>query len=510
MRKRSANVHQCFTLWQYISLSYVEQLNMEIPYFCPMNFLRFTSALCIVLILIVSCNTTTIKPPKPSNYAFVEPAKPTSGITVPIEINLASISRTLNAQYPTSFYTDDSYENNGTDNLKLSVLKRDLLHISTQNGNILIKAPMRLEGTYRINKKVLGMNVTHDQGFGFNLIINFTTLPTFDKDWNLKLNSKAQITWEDLPKFEVLGLNIDFQKVFGNIIQGRIDKLTQQIDKELSKSVDLRKLVSTQLQQLTKPFSVDATTNTWLTIKPKNVFYTPLQSQDSVAQLKLGLYSLIEIVSGKKPATDSVIVLPTLYQTNKLDEKVNLVLSTEVKFEQINTLITQQLNGKSLKLEDKQYNINVLDAKVFGNADKFLIGVKIDGKVTSGLMGKRVKGIVYFEGIPVYDATKQAITITNFNLNLQTKDVLLKSASWLANSVLFKNAIQKNLTFPIANELAKAKLQANQAINKSYGKNLTVAGNIDEIIPADIYITPDGIHVNIKATGKLGVKLNNF
>jgi hypothetical protein len=475
-----------------------------------MNAFRIIALLSIGSLLIISCNTTTIQPPKLTNQVYTPPAKPVSGITLPISFNLSAIARSLNAQYPTSFYTDDSYENNQNDNLKIQILKRDLLELSTQDGNIRMKLPMRLEGSYRITKKVLGMNVTHEQGFGFNVVAQLNTLPSFDKNWNLKLNSKVQLLWEDLPKFDVLGLNIDIQKLFAGIIQGKVDKLTQQLDDEVSRAVDLRKIATNQLSQLNQAFNVDAATNTWLSIKPKNVFYTPLQGQDSIAQLKLGLYSIIEILSGSKPKPDSVFALPILYQTNKLEDKVNLLLSTEITFNQINALIAQQLNGKTLKLEDKQYNIAVLDAKVFGNGDKFLVGVKVDGRVKKGILSKRVKGIIYFEGTPTYDAVKQAVTISNFNLNIQTRDILLKSASWLANSVLFKNAIQKNLTFPIANELAKAKQQANEAVNKTYGKGVMVAGSIQELAPDEIYITPDGIHVNIKAAGKLQVTLADF
>ncbi len=475
-----------------------------------MNFYRIIALLFVGQLLLFSCNTTTIQPPKPTNLVYTPPAKPVSGITLPISFNLASIARSLNTQYPTSFYTDDSYDNNQNDNLKIQILKRDLLELSTQDGNLRLKLPMRLEGSYRITKKVLGMNVTHEQGFGFNVVAQLNTLPSFDKNWNLKLNSKVQLLWEDLPKFDVLGLNIDIQKLFAGIIQGKVDKLTQQLDQEISRSVDLRNIASTQLSQLNQAFSIDAATNTWLSIKPKNIFYTPLQGQDSIVQLKLGLYSIIEVVSGAKPKADSAFVLPTLYQTNKLDDKVNLLLSTEITFDQINALIAQQLNGKALKLEDKQYDLSILDARVFGNGDKFLVGVKVDGKVKKGILSKRIKGIVYFEGTPTYDAGKQAVTITNFNLNIQTRDILLKSASWLANSVLFKNAIQKNLTFPIANELVKAKQQANEAANKKYGKGLQVAGSIQELSPSDIYVTPDGIHVNIKAAGKLEVTLSEF
>ena len=60
----------------------------------------------------------------------------------------------------------------------------------------------------------------------------------------------------------------------------------------------------------------------------------------------------------------------------------------------MNAIIAQQLNGKSIKLEAKEYNIDILDAKVFGAGEKLLIGVKVNGKVKKGFFGKKIKGII--------------------------------------------------------------------------------------------------------------------
>jgi hypothetical protein len=460
--------------------------------------------------LVLACNTTSIMPPKPTNTVFAEPAKPTSGISLPVVINLRAISQSLNAQYAERYYTDDSYENNNADQLKITVFKREPLVIQAIENNILADVPMRIEGSYQFASKLLGMNVTHQQPFNFNVTVNLQTLPTFDKDWNLKLNSKANIRWDDLPNFSVIGVQVDFQKMFGKIIQGRIDKLTDQLDEEITRAVNLRKLVSDNWKQITQPFSLDKKTNSWLVIKPRNVFYTQLQGYDSLAKINLGLYSVIEVVSGYKPTTDSSTILPILYQTNKIDDKVNLILNTEIKFEQINKLIQEQIAGKPIKLEAKEYVIDILDAQVFAHGDKIMIGVQVSGKLNKGLISKKIKGIIYLEGTPIYNTNKQSITIKDIDLNVKTKDVLLKSASWLANSKLFKNSIESKLEFSIANQLTQAKKLANEAVNKQYSKSVQLSGVVTEIAPTQVYITPNAIRVNIKATGKIGVELSGF
>lgn len=475
-----------------------------------MNKLRFILTLIYLCGLFCACSTTTIQPPKPSAIPFIEPEKPTSGINLPIVLNLRAISQSLNAQYPEKYYTDDSYDNNEHDQLKITVLKRGPLLIQAFENNLLADVPMRIEGSYQLLSNFLGKNISHQQPFSFNLTVNIKTLPTFDKDWNLKLNSKANIKWDDLPNFSVIGVQVDFPKIFGKIIQGRIDKLTSQLDDEITRTVNLRKLVSDNWKQVTRPFSIDKKTNSWLVIKPRNIFYTQLQGYDSVAKIDLGLYSVIEVISGYKPLFDSSSTLPMLYQTSKIDDKINLLLNTEIKFEQINKLIQEQITGKPIKLEAKEYVIDILDAQVFAAGDKIMIGVHVNGKLNKGILSKKINGIIYLEGTPMYNANKQSINIKNIELNIKTKDILLKSASWLANSKLFKNSIENKLEFSIANQLIQSKKLANEAVNKQYNKNLQLSGVVTDIAPTQIYITPNAIRVNIKAIGKIGVELSGF
>jgi hypothetical protein len=468
------------------------------------------SKLIILVLLWSACNTSTIKPPKPFEGNYMEPVKPISGIAIPFLLNLNAIGASINQQYPQFFYTDDSFDNNGNDNLKVNIIKRENVGLRAIGNAISVNAPLRIEGVYRIKKSVFGMEVSHEQKFGFDLAVLVQSVPSIEKDWSLKMNSKGNIRWDDLPSFEIAGVKVDFPKLFGNLIQGQVDKLVRTLDNEIPKSIDIKKQLNENWQKICTPIQVDAATNSWLQIRPKQVFYAPLQGFDSIAQLNIALYSIIEIVSGQKPTMDSTNTIPSILQNNKLNDKISLMLNTEVTYDQINAMIAQQLNGKSIKLEAKEYNIDILDAKVFGAGEKLLIGVKVNGKVKKGFFGKKIKGIIYFEGIPVYDANKQSIRIKDFELTIKTKDILLKSAQWLANSILFKQSIEKQLEFSIAKPLADAKKLAEEAVNKTYNNTIQLAGNITHIAPAQVYIKPNAIRVDIKAEGKIGVTVKGF
>lgn len=459
-------------------------------------------------LFITSCGTTKINPPRPSNYVYTIPEKELSSIILPIRINLFEAASTINNQFPEKFYSDELFEDNGNDNLKVTVYKRQPVAISAKSNYIEIQAPMRLSGIFRIQKKVLGMNVSHEQKFDINLTAIVQSVVSIDNNWNVKLNSKTNLRWEDLPNFELAGIKVDFPKLFGQIIQGQVDKLSRQMDNEVAKSIKLRNQIESNWPNITSPFAIDKQTNSWLTIKPKQVFYSPLSGFDSVAIMRIGVYSIVEVISGYQPKQDTVPI-PSILASSQLNDKVQLTLNTEITFAQINAMLAKELTGKPMKLESKDYEINIQDAQIFPDGKNFLVGLKVDGRIKKGFK-KKIKGIIYLEGLPIYDPKSKSIKITNFDFNIKTKDILLKSASWLLGSVLFKKQIEEKLEFSIKDQLADAQKLATEALNKQYAKVLSLTGVVNDIAPQAVYLSAESIRIQVKTIGKVEVKVTGF
>lgn len=454
-----------------------------------------------------SCKTVKIEPPKPKSFIGVQPPKPTSIIGLPINIETEGLSKSLNKKFTTQLYKDSSFEDNGGDNLKLNVVKRGDFIVSTENNGLSMSAPLHIDFNYLLSFFGGSQQINK----GVNLTINFTTNPAIDRDWNLILNSKGKITWDDLPVIDLGITKLDLPNIFGSLIQSLVNKMAKKIDTEVPKTLNLKKQVSDAWMTLKDPILLDSANKAWLMVNPKNVFITPITYTKTQMQIKLGVSSVIELVSGFKPVNDSFAKqLPPLRQVNNLDENIKLNLGASVSFDQINEGLAKQFAGKPIELESYDYKMKINDAKAFNYGNKVMIALDIDGKVRKGIVGKNIKGVVYATGVPIYNAKNKTIEIKQFDFELKTHDVLLKAGSWLLNSVVFKQTIEKQLVYSIADQLNQARLSANDAVNKKMIETVDIKGFVKNLEPGEIFVTPNSIRINIITDGTIAVNLNGF
>lgn len=462
----------------------------------------------LLLLVLHACKTKVITAPKPPAVSIVVPPKPTSIIGLPVHINTAGMASSINKKFGIELYKDDKFDDNGNDNLKLTVLKRSDFIVSSGNNGLTITAPLHIDFVY--NVKVFG-GFEKPISQSLNLTVIFNTTPAIDRDWNLNLNSKGKIYWDDLPVINLGVTKLDLPQLFGAIIQSQVNKMANKIDQEVPKSVPLKKMVGDTWKSLAEPTLLDSAYNAWLLLNPKNIFITPITYTQEEMQIKLGIASIIEVVSGYKPKNDSFNVeLPPLRQANSLNDEISINLAATIAFDQINATINQQFKGKPMVLEGNEYKINIKEAKAFPYGNKIMIAIDLEGKVQKGKLGKGTKGIVYATGVPAYNPANKSIEVKQFDFDVKTRDILVKSASWLVNSKKFRENLEKQMVFSIADQLAEAKKVANEAINKKWIDMMDINGTIKNIEPAAIYVTTNSLNVNIITQGNLKVVVNGF
>lgn len=475
-----------------------------------MKFPSFLQVLLFSIVLFISCKSSQIVAPRPINNNFIEPPKPLTAIGLPISINLQDVSSAINKKFEKTLYNDQSFEDDGGDHIKIRIDKRSPIVVNGKENAIQVLVPMHIEGIYQFKESLLGIAINKEQGFSFNVTALIQSVPNIDREWNFSLKSKTQLRWEDLPVLEIAGFKLDFPNLFGKIIQSQSDKISSYIDKEIPKQVQLKKEVNKSWNEVINPFLIDEKLNSWLIIRPKEIFLTPITTTENTLDFNTGISSIVEMVSGYKPIPDSSSKLPNLRLVSSLNDKVNLSLHTEVSIEQINTELKKQIGEQGKLIEGTDYKINILDAKAFAYGSKLLIGVKLDGKVKKAGIGKNIKGIFYIEGIPQFNKEKKTLEIKEFDFNVQSKDLLVKTASWIMQSKSFKKSMESNLVFDLSEQLESSRKEANLALNKRYGDVVELKGNISSITPAEVYVTPNSVKLNIVAEGKIKVNMNKF
>ena len=119
-----------------------------------------------------------------------------------------------------------------------------------------------------------------------------------------------------------------------------------------------------------------------------------------------------------------------------------------------------------------------------------------------------MNGTVYLTGKPYYDKDSSSIRIRELDFDLRTKNVLIKSASWIYKHGLAET-LQKKLDFPIGPQLQQTRNEIRSYLEQSRKLELfTVSGSIQKLDLEGIFITKKSVKVLCVFEGKLNVRLD--
>lgn len=228
---------------------------------------------------------------------------------------------------------------------------------------------------------------------------------------------------------------------------------------------------------------------------------TPIGTKGSNVRIGLGISAVAETFMGQKPENTALKPLPQLQIVEKLEEKFEVGLMTEIPFAEMRKIAMAQTGGKTYEFNDGKQKITVLDMELFGNGDNLVIGTTLSGSL---------EGKVYIKGKPYYDAASRSLKMKDLDFDLDTKDKLVKTANWLAHGKFLK-LMEPYFSIPVADQLEEAqKMIRSNLSGDAMNKKVKLNGNLTELRPGPMYVIPAGIRAIIYAKGNLEVKLAGF
>lgn len=152
----------------------------------------------------------------------------------------------------------------------------------------------------------------------------------------------------------------------------------------------------------------------------------------------------------------------------------------------------EALVGKRYYTDDRKYYLDIRDIDVYGTgAGQAALKVVFAGSA---------RGTVYFLGTPVYDGGNRRLIIPDLDFDLQTRNLLLKAAAWLAKS-RFREYLREALTFDFDPALNKATKDLERAINTTYGQ-VALRGQVN-VTPVGFYVSPTETRLRVDFVGTL-------
>jgi len=468
-----------------------------------MGLIKATFLLCAVALFgMSSCTSSkTIATTVPTESAKISlPPTELSSINIPVIIQAAEIQRRLNAEYSGVLFNDDSFEDNGRDNVKIKVTKLSPFKVATENGKLAVVAPLRIwiRGRYLQDLGFTTADLQRELQFDINA--RFTSALDVTSDWKLKTSSEGAYEWLERPALDFGPVKIPVSLFADGPLKSQLNALAKMFDKEVSKNTMLYDLARDAFSEMLKPVLIDEANQTWLSIQPKELLSTKPTLANGNIQFQLGLQSLIKVSTGPKPQiTNSV--LPKLKIASSLPPDFGIFVEALVDYSTIKKSLTNQYVGQPLKFEDGKYQVDFTSFDIFPKGDKVILSTTMTARKLKGLIKKRIAGNLVFEAIPRYDpATKEAY-LEQVEFEFATSDALTRSADWLLHKRLTK-AIESSSRYSLANDLTNTKKQLqDQFTNYRMNDQVLINAVLSGVEPQMISATPEGLMVRVKMTG---------
>ncbi|MDO9255842.1 MAG: DUF4403 family protein [Bacteroidales bacterium] len=454
--------------------------------------------LFVALTLIQSCSSTKLPTEKPAeNYVTFNYDPVPSTISLPVEMKVTALEALLNRQLTGLIYADTSLDNNGGDNIMVKAWKKDNIKIGFENGQFIYRVPLKLwiKAGWKIQQ--FGISLSDYRELNAEIALKFRSSVVVNKDWSVTtVTTSDGYEWITKPTLKIGPVDLPITFIADMIIKYNTKTINSAIDAGLTQSLDLKTTAKEAWVEVQKPMLLSEEYGLWLRISPKSVSAMPVTGGKGIIKHTSSIQGVAEVFTGKQPPSKINDVLPELTTATKLSDEFLANVVSYISYDYLDSITRLMLINTSYTYEKKK--ITITGISVYGNESRMIIATDVTGSIN---------GKLYFSGLPMYRTSDSSIILKDLQFSVQTKNVLLKSASWLANSGIEK-MIGKKMAYPIGTEIRETYDMMVQSLNKyEIGQGFIMTGKLNGMEVQQPVLAPTGIIAPVSITGKLSVKL---
>ena len=447
-----------------------------------------------------SCKS--IEPLPPQNQ-IVEPSigkSKASAISIPIEVNLDTYFKEADKSIPKVFTGGEklceglsyNYELN-RDPIKFKTFNSGIEYTTTVNYKLDLSYCPKCTDLFNDKGNCIVPRFFGSCGINESLRradISFTTelelLPSF--------SLKAKTTLKSLnlvDQCKITLVNYDITKLLDKEIRKEAKSMETEIDKEVN-AIDIKSSCVSAWKELQKDIPIGS--YGFLQLSPNSISLSQLQFDKNQLNFNLGI-ELFPTIKTEKTATipKSLPLLSELKYKEGFEMNVDLSLS----YDSLTSWIGGKLNKTVLDIKNRKI---IIDSIQFIGADgkRILLGLNFYGFR---------KGKLFFSAQPILDQEKQLINLTDIQLDVKTKDILLTTAKWLLNDQICKKIEEKSV-FELRSYLEDAKKEIATSLNQDLQKNVHLKGQVDTLELHELFPLRDKLFIRSLIEGKLKLKID--
>ncbi|MDX1912453.1 MAG: DUF4403 family protein [Saprospiraceae bacterium] len=458
-----------------------------------MQLHKFLPLMCL-LAFCKSAGYTDAPNPGEQYNATEDPAPVPSTLTIPVNISVDDLIRSLNTRLSgAALYEDYNFSDNGNDGLMMNAWKSQDLTMFMSGNTVKYRVPLKLW----MKKQLLLGATAEAEG---ELALNFKTTFNINPDWSLR--TFTEVEWHEWISRPVLKTGIGDINVetIANLALNRSKKtLSQTLDQYVSQQISLRPYVQEAWEAIQQPVLLDENYRMWSKTTPLSIGMTPLRTYNNTLSTKIAVECLNDVSFGEKPAFRENSTLPDLRLLDEAPDDFQMHFATDIPFQEAERLAKNSMIGQVFESGKKK--VKVEDLALWGNNDRVVVNTRLSGSF---------KGNIYFIGRPAFNAEKNQIEVKDLDFHVDTRNFLLRSASWIFQGTIKKKMAQ-SMVFPLAQQIAETKNSLQQTLaNYPIQPGITLHGALDSIAVQDTRVTPTGIRVLLFSSGRVNVDVKGL
>ncbi len=447
----------------------------------------FLGGLAAVMGLFSFCKSSkyTNAPNPGEQYNRMEEAPLISTLTIPVNIDVNDLVNSLNARLQGVVYEDNSYTDNGNDDLMLKLTKVQPVTMFLSGNTFKYRIPLKIWA-----KQKLFLGAAEVEG---DLALNLKTTFGINPDWSLNTQTVVEYhEWLSKPVLKTGLGNLNIESLANIMLNRSKSTLSQSLDRMVSQQFSLKPYVQDAWTALQEPVLLDPDYRMWIKTTPLSIGMTPLLTDSRFIRAKIAVECMNDVTFGEKPAFRENSNLPNLKNIADAPDEFQIRIATDVPFAEAQRLARTVMVGQVFESGKKK--VTVEDIQLWGNNDRVVVKSQLSGSFN---------GSIYFVGRPVLNLEKNRIEVADLDFHTDTRNVLLKSAAWLFSGPI-KKRMADSMTFPLDENVTELKKSVQESLNYyEVQPGVVLTGTVDSIAVERTRVTPSGIRVDLFSKGRV-------
>jgi len=451
-------------------------------------------------ILFLSSCKSSLLPEKPavSYQEFIYQAKP-SVINLPVEMKVKELEAFLNKQLTGLIYEDNSLEDNGGDNLMVKAWKKENIRLSFDKGQFTYTVPLKLwiKAGWKIEK--FGISLSDYREVNAEISLDFHSSVNVNKDWSVNTRTASDgYRWLSKPVLKIGPVDLPITFIADLIIKYNMETISSAIDEGMKSSLDLRSNVQQAWIDIQKPILLDEEYKLWLRIIPRSISAVPLSGSKGVIRHTSSIQAVAECFTGEQPPYKVNKTLPDLSPAARLEDNFLVNVTSHISYRYMDSLSKAMLVNSSYQFGKK--SILITGVSLYPGEDKMIIETDVSGSL---------KGKLYFSGKPMYRESDSTIILSGMEFHMKTKNLLLKSASWLVNGGI-ERILEKKMVYPVGADIRETYDLIQASLNHyELAEGFYIKGKLGKMIVEQPVLTRESIIAPVSMEGNVLIGLEN-